>query len=182
VPGFLLTLLVMYFAFRYPGITIGGLFSPEYVNAPWSLRRVVDLPQNMYVPVLILSLGGTAEFIRVLRANLLDELKKPYVTTARAKGLREWGLILRHPVRVALNPFLSSAGWILAQLVSGSVIVVASIPGLPRVGPLLLDALWAQDMFLADALILLPGVLTIVGTFISNLVLAWADPRVRQQV
>ncbi|MBC7812775.1 MAG: ABC transporter permease [Burkholderiales bacterium] len=179
VPGFLLTLIVMYIGFRYFGVTIGGLFSPEYVNAPWSAGRVLDLLQNMVVPVFILGLSGTAELIRILRANLLDELKKPYVTTARAKGLRERDLILRHPVRVALNPFISTAGWLLPELVSGSVIV-ASILGLPMIGPLLLDALRAQDMYLAGALILLLGVLTIIGTMISDLLLVWIDPRVRQ--
>lgn len=179
VPGFLLTLIAMYVAFRYFGVTIGGLFSSEYVNAPWSVGRVVDLLQNMVIPFFILGLGGTAELIRVLRANLLDELHKPYVTTARAKGLREWGLILRHPVRVSLNPFLSTAGWILPELVSGSVIV-ASILGLPMIGPLLLEALRAQDMYLAGALILMLGVLTIIGTLLSDLLLAWIDPRVRQ--
>ncbi|MFN8447719.1 MAG: ABC transporter permease [Anaerolineae bacterium] len=178
IPGFLLTLIAMYVGFRYFGVTIGGLFSPEYVNAPWSVGRVGDLLQNLTVPVLILGLGGTAELIRVLRANLLDELHKPYVTTARAKGLREWGLILRHPVRVAVNPFLSTAGWILPELVSGSVIV-ASILGLPMIGPLLLEALRAQDMYLAGALILLLGVMTIIGTLLSDLLLAWVDPRIR---
>jgi peptide/nickel transport system permease protein len=178
VPGFLLTLIVMYIAFRYFGITIGGLFSPEYVNAPWSMGRISDLLQNMGIPIFILGLGGTAELIRILRANLLDELNKPYVMTARAKGLRERGMILRHPVRVALNPFLSTAGWMLPELASGSVIV-ASILGLPLIGPLLLEALKAQDMYLAGALILLLGVLTIIGTFLSDLLLAWIDPRVR---
>jgi peptide/nickel transport system permease protein len=179
IPGFLLTLIAMYVGFRYFGITLGGLFSPEYVNAPWSSERVFDLLQNICVPVFILGLAGTAELIRVLRANLLDELHKPYVTTARAKGLRELGLILRHPVRVALNPFLSTAGWILPDLVSGSVIV-AAILGLPLIGPLLLEALRAQDMYLAGALILLLGTLTIIGSLLSDLLLAWMDPRVRQ--
>jgi peptide/nickel transport system permease protein len=179
VPGFLLTLIMMYLGFRFFGVTIGGLFSPEYVNAPWSAARVLDLLQNMAVPVFILGLSGTAELIRILRANLLDELKKPYVMTARAKGVRERTLILRHPVRVALNPFISTAGWILPELVSGSVIV-ASILGLPMIGPLLLEALRAQDMYLAGALILLLGVLTIIGTMLSDLLLAWIDPRVRQ--
>lgn len=179
VPGFLLTLIVMYVGFRYFGVTIGGLFSPEYVNAPWSLGRVSDLLQNMGVPVFILGLGGTAELIRVLRASLLDELNKPYVVTARAKGLRESGLILRHPVRVALNPLVSTAGWLLPELVSGSVIV-ASILGLPLVGPLLLEALRSQDMYLAGALILLLGVLTVIGTLLSDLLLGWIDPRIRQ--
>ncbi len=178
VPGFLLTLIVMYIAFRYFGITIGGLFSPEYINAPWSVGRALDLLQNIGIPVFILGLGGSAELIRVLRANLLDELHKPYVTTARAKGLHEAGMILRHPLRVALNPFLSTAGWILPELVSGSVIV-ASILGLPLIGPLLLQALRSQDMYLAGALILLLGMLTIIGTFLSDLLLAWVDPRVR---
>lgn len=180
VPGFLLTLIAMYLAFRYLGITIGGLFSPEYINAAWSVGRVLDLISNLFVPVLVLGLSGTAELIRVLRANLLDELKKPYVLTARAKGLREAGLILRHPVRVSLNPFLSTAGWILPELVSGSVIV-ASILGLPMIGPLLLDALRAQDMYLAGALILMLGVFTVIGTMLSDFLLAWADPRVRQR-
>lgn len=178
VPGFLLTLIVMYIAFRYFDITIGGLFSPEYLNAPWSSGRILDLFQNLGIPVFILGLGSTAELIRILRANLLDELNKPYVTTARAKGLRELGMILRHPVRVALNPFLSTAGWMLPELVSGSVIV-ASILGLPLIGPMLLEALRAQDMYLAGAMILMLGVLTVIGTFISDLLLAWVDPRVR---
>ena len=178
MPGFLLTLIVMYIAFHYFGITIGGLFSPEYINAPWSVGRALDLLQNMGIPVFILGLGGSAELIRVLRANLLDELHKPYVMTARAKGLPERSMILRHPLRVALNPFLSTAGWILPELVSGSVIV-ASILGLPLIGPLLLDALRSQDMYLAGALILLLGMLTIIGTFLSDLLLAWVDPRVR---
>ncbi|MDZ4764514.1 MAG: ABC transporter permease [Chloroflexota bacterium] len=178
VPNFLLTLIVMYIAFRYFGVTIGGLFSPEYVNAPWSIGRLVDLLQNLIVPVFILSLAGTAELIRILRANLLDELYKPYVTTARAKGLPEWLVILRHPVRVSLNAFLSTAGWILPDLVSGSVIV-AAILGLPLIGPLLLEALTVQDMYLAGALILILGMLTIVGTLLSDLLLAWFDPRVR---
>ncbi|MBA3869509.1 MAG: ABC transporter permease [Anaerolineae bacterium] len=178
VPGFLLTLIVMYIAFHYFGITIGGLFSPEYINAPWSVGRALDLLQNIGIPVFILGLGGSAELIRVLRANLLDELHKPYVVTARAKGLHEAGMILRHPLCVALNPFLSTAGWILPELVSGSVIV-ASILGLPLIGPLLLQALRSQDMYLAGALILLLGMLTIIGTFLSDLLLAWVDPRVR---
>jgi peptide/nickel transport system permease protein len=181
VPGFLLTLIAMYLAFRYFGITIGGMFSPEYINAPWSMGRVLDLLSNLFVPVLILGLSGTAELIRVLRANLMDELKKPYVMTARAKGLREHTLIWRHPVRVALNPFLSTAGWMLPELVSGSVII-ASILGLPMIGPLLLEALRAQDMYLAGALILMLGLLTVIGTVISDLLLAWVDPRVRGNI
>lgn len=178
VPNFLLTLIVMYIGFRYFGVTIGGLFSPEYVNAPWSIARFIDLLQNLVVPVFILSLSGTAELIRILRANLLDELHKPYVMTARAKGLSERAVIFRHPVRVSLNAFLSTAGWILPDLVSGSVIV-AAILGLPLIGPLLLQALTVQDMYLAGALILILGILTIVGTLISDLLLAWLDPRVR---
>lgn len=179
VPGFLLTLIVMYVAFRYFGITIGGLFSPEYVNAPWSMGRIIDLLSNLAAPIFVLGLGGTAELIRVLRANLLDEMKKPYVMTARSKGIPEWKVILGHPVRVALNPFISTAGWILPELVSGSVII-ASILGLPLIGPLLLEALTSQDMYLAGALILLLGMLTVIGTALSDLLLIWVDPRVRR--
>lgn len=179
VPGFLLTLIVMYLAFRHFGVTIGGLFSPEYINASWSTDRVLDLLTNLFIPIFVLGLAGTAELIRVLRANLLDELKKPYVTTARAKGLPERRVILGHSLRVALNPLVSTAGWILPELVSGSVII-ASILGLPLIGPLLLEALRSQDMYLAGALILMLGTMTIIGTALSDLLLVWIDPRVRE--
>ena len=181
VPNFLLALILMYLGFRYFDADIGGLYSTEYVNAPWSAGRVWDLLKHLPLPALVLALSGTAEVIRVMRANLLDELRKPYVTAARAKGLSEWQVIVRHPVRVALNPFVSTIGYLLPYIVSGSVIV-SLVLSLPTVGPLLLRALLAQDMFLAGTIVLLLGVLTVIGTFISDVLLMWIDPRVRAEL
>ncbi|MCI0834963.1 MAG: ABC transporter permease, partial [Chloroflexi bacterium] len=158
--------------------SVGGLFSPEFVTASWSVARVLDLAQHMLIPIIILGTAGTASLIRITRANLLDELRKPYVVTARAKGMPEWKLILKYPVRLALNPAISLTAYILPFLISGSI-VVSVVLGLPTVGPILLKALVAQDMFLAGAIILLIGWMTIVGTFLSDLLLLWADPRVR---
>lgn len=180
VPNFLLALILMYLGFTFFGANIGGLFSQEYIDAPWSLARAWDLVKHLPLPAMILALSGTAEVIRVMRANLLDELRKPYVTAARAKGLAEWRVLLRHPVRVALNPFVSTIGYLLPYIVSGSVIV-SLVLSLPTVGPLLLRALIAQDMFLAGTIVLLLGVLTVVGTFISDLLLMWIDPRVQTE-
>jgi len=178
VPNFLLALLAMYFGYVWFDASIGGLFSAEYVDAPWSIGRSWDLAKHLPIPALILATSGTAEVVRVMRANLLDELGKPYVVTARAKGLSDWQVIIRHPVRVALNPFVSTIGYILPYVVSGSIIV-SLVLGLPTVGPLLLRALIAQDMFLAGAIVLLLGVMTVIGTFISDVLLMWIDPRVR---
>lgn len=178
VPDFMLALVMMYSAFVLFSFSVGGLFSPEFVTASWSPARVWDLARHMVIPVIILGTSGTASLIRITRANLLDELRKPYVTTARAKGMSEWKLILKYPVRMALNPAISLTAYILPFLVSGSI-VVSVVLGLPTVGPILLKALVAQDMFLAGAIILLIGVMTVVGTFISDLLLVWADPRVR---
>ncbi|MCI0837433.1 MAG: ABC transporter permease, partial [Chloroflexi bacterium] len=158
--------------------SVGGLFSPEFVTASWSVARVLDLAQHMLIPIIILGTAGTASLIRITRANLLDELRKPYVVTARAKGMPEWKLILKYPVRLALNPAISLTAYILPFLISGSI-VVSVVLGLPTVGPILLKALVAQDMFLAGAIILLIGWMTIVGTFLSDLLLLWADPRIR---
>ncbi|MEQ8674457.1 MAG: ABC transporter permease [Aggregatilineales bacterium] len=180
IPNFLLALLLMYFAFKNYGYVVGGLFSPEYVEAPWSWGRVLDLLSRMWIPVIIIGTAGTAGLIRTMRANLLDELKKPYVITARAKGLPEWKVILKHPVRIALNPFVSTVGWVLPQLVSGSVIV-AVVLSLPTTGPLLLNALTSQDMYLAGAFILMLSTLTVIGTLVSDLLLAWLDPRIRYE-
>lgn len=180
IPNFLLALLLMYFAFKNYGYVVGGLFSPEYVEAPWSWERILDLLSRMWIPVIIIGTAGTAGLIRTMRANLLDELKKPYVTTARAKGLAEWKVILRHPVRIALNPFVSTVGWVLPQLISGSVIV-AVVLSLPTTGPLLLNALTSQDMYLAGAFILILSTLTVIGTLVSDLLLAWLDPRIRYE-
>ena len=178
IPSFMLALILMYVGFKYFGANIGGLFSPEYLEAPWSLAKVWDLVQHLPLPALVLGLGGTAQMIRIMRANLLDELRKPYVVTARAKGLPETRLILKYPVRAALNPFASTIGYLFPYVVSGSIIV-SLVLSLPTVGPLLLKALIAQDMFLAGTIVLMLGVMTVIGTFISDLVLIWIDPRIR---
>ena len=178
IPNFLFALILMYLAYIWFGETLGGMFSPEYENARWSLARVWDFLSHAWAPILVLSMAGTAELIRILRANLLDELKKPYVVTARAKGLPEWKVILKYPVRLALNPLVSTIGWLLPALVSGSVIV-SVVMNLPTAGPMLLRSLTTQDMYLAGAIILLLSVLTVVGTLISDILLAWIDPRIR---
>jgi len=178
IPNFLLALILMYFGFRYLGLNVGGLFSAEYVQAPWSLARVWDLTKHLPLPAAVLAIAGTAQLIRIMRANLLDELRKPYVVTARAKGLTERRAILKYPVRAALNPFASSIAYLFPYLVSGSIIV-SLVLGLPTVGPLLLQALVAQDMFLAGAIVMLLGVMTVIGTLVSDLLLMWIDPRIR---
>jgi peptide/nickel transport system permease protein len=178
VPSFLLALLVLYFGFTLFDANIGGLFSAEYIDAPWSVGKVWDLLKHMPIPAIILGLAGTAQAVRIMRANLLDELRKPYVVTARAKGLSENRVVLKYPVRVALNPFASTIGYTLPYIVSGSIIV-SLVLSLPTVGPLLLKALIAQDMFLAGTIVLLLGVMTVIGTLLSDLVLMWIDPRIR---
>tara|TARA_R110002124_G_scaffold114535_22_gene269461 strand:+ start:19582 stop:20571 length:990 start_codon:yes stop_codon:yes gene_type:complete len=178
VPNFLFALLLMYLSFIWFGQTLGGLYSQGLENAPWSLAKLWDFLSHAWVPVLVLATAGTAELIRILRANLLDELKKPYVTTARAKGLAEWRVILKYPVRLALNPLISTIGWLLPALISGSVIV-SVVMNLPTAGPMLLRSLTTQDMYLAGAIILLLSILTVIGTLISDILLAWIDPRIR---
>ncbi len=181
VPGFLLALVIMYIQFKYFGKTsIGGLFSPEFAGAAWSWAKAGDLIKHIWVPVLILAFGGTAELIRIMRANLLDEKRKPYVVTARAKGLPEWKVLMKYPVRLALNPFVSTIGWTLPYLVSGSIIL-SVVMNLPTTGPMLLRALKVQDMYLAGSLILILSVLTIIGTLLSDILLALLDPRIRYQ-
>lgn len=177
-PNFLLALVLMYVAFAYFGQSVGGLFSPEYLDAPWSWGRVVDMLAHLWIPVVVLGTAGTASLIRLVRANLLDELSKPYVVTARAKGLSETRLILKYPVRVALNFFVSAQNNILVTLISGAVIV-SIVLSLPTVGPLLLHSLMSQDMYLAGSLILLLSILNVVSTLLSDIVLAWLDPRIR---
>lgn len=181
VPNFLLALILLYLAFRYFGANVGGLFSAEFELAPWSLAKVGDMLRHLPLPALVLALSGTAQLIRIMRANLLDELRKPYVVTARAKGLAEMRVILKYPVRSALNPFASTIAYLFPSIVSGSIII-SLVLSLPTVGPVLLKALIAQDMFLAGTIVLLLGVLTVIGTFISDLVLMWIDPRIRFQV
>lgn len=178
IPNFLFALVLMYVAFRYFGQGIGGLLSPEFEDAPWSWGKAADLASHLVIPTIVLGTGGTAALIRILRANLIDELGKPYVTTARAYGLPERRLLLKYPVRIALNPFVSTVGWILPTLVSGATIT-AVVLNLPMTGPLLLRALIAQDMYLAGSFIMMLSVLTVIGTLLSDLLLAWLDPRIR---
>ncbi|WP_417522871.1 ABC transporter permease [Marinovum sp.] len=180
VPNFLLALVMMYVAFKYFGQSVGGLVSPEYLDQPWSWEKLVDLLQHIWMPIFVVGTSGAAALIRIMRANLLDELYRPYVVTARAKGMSEFQLLLRYPVRVALNPFISTIGWILPTLVSGEIIV-AVVMNLPTTGPMLLRALLVQDMYLAGSLILIVSLLTVLGTLISDLLLAWIDPRIRYQ-
>jgi peptide/nickel transport system permease protein len=178
VPSFLLALVLMYVAAVQFGQEVGGLFSEPYQNAPWSLAKFWDLLKHLWIPVIILAISGTASLIRVMRANMLDELSKPYVTTARAKGLSEFRLLMKYPVRIALNPFISTLTWLLPNLVSGSIIV-AIVLNLPTAGPLLLQSLMSQDMYLAGAFVLLICALTLVGSLISDILLALVDPRIR---
>ncbi|MBX3001325.1 MAG: ABC transporter permease [Caldilineaceae bacterium] len=178
IPNFLLALVLMYIAFKYFNQSVGGLFSPEYADAPWTLAKVWDMLKHLWIPVIIIGTAGTAGLIRIMRANLLDELHKPYVVTARAKGLSETKLLLKYPVRMALNPFVSTLGWTLPVLVSGAAIV-SIVLSLPTAGPLLLRALMSQDMYLAGSFIMLLSTLTVIGTLISDILLAWLDPRIR---
>ncbi len=178
VPNFMLALLVMWGAFTWFGISIGGLFSPAFVDAPWSIARVLDLLKHLWVPMVVLGVGGTAGMVRIMRANLLDELRKPYVTTARAKGMRYWRMVLKYPVRIAINPFISGIGGILPMLFSGDAIV-GVVLGLPTTGPLLLDALMNQDMYLAGSFIMILSTLSVIGVLLSDLALAAIDPRIR---
>lgn len=179
-PNFLLALILLWFSYAYLGMNVGGLFSPEYAEAPWSLAKTWDLLKHLWIPVVIVGTAHTAKFIRIIRGNLLDELKKPYVTTARAKGLSEVRLILKYPVRVAINPLVSTIGWTLPELVSG-IAITAVVLNLPTTGPLLLSALLSQDMHLAGSFIMLLSILTVIGTLISDILLAWVDPRIRYE-
>lgn len=177
-PDFLLALLLLYISFAWFNQSVGGLFSPEYIDAAWSLARFGDLLAHLWVPLVILGTNGIASMTRIMRANLLDELRKPYVTTARAKGLTETRLTMKYPVRIAVNPLVSSSGGLLAGLISGEAIV-AVVLSLPTTGPMLLGALRAQDMYLAASFIMLLSVLTTVGVLLSDIALAWVDPRIR---
>lgn len=177
-PNFLLALIFMYLGYSYFGISPGGLFSPGYQEAPWSLAKCADLLAHLWIPVIVIGTEGTAGLIRIMRGNLLDEIPKAYVQTARAKGVHPVRLILKYPVRVALNPLISTVGWLLPGIVSGSVIV-AVVLGLPTTGPLLLRSLQSQDMYLAGSMIMILSFLTVIGTLISDLLLLWLDPRIR---
>ena len=177
-PNFLLALVLMIVFFQLFGLKIGGLFSIAYVNAPWSFAKVVDLLRHLPVPIIVIGTAGTAGLIRVLRGSLLDELRKQYVITARAKGMGERPLLFKYPVRVAVNPLVSTVGWLLPEIVSGETIV-AIVLGLPTIGPLVFFSLLQQDMFLAGSTIMLLSFLTVIGTLLSDLLLVWVDPRIR---
>ena len=179
-PGFLLALVLMVVFYNLFGLSVSGLFSAEYVNAPWSLGRLFDLFKHLPVPVIIIAAAGTASLIRVMRNCLLDEFRKQYVITARAKGVSERRLLFRYPVRVAINPIISTIGWMLPATISGGTIT-AMVLSLPTIGPILFRALRNQDMYLAGTIVMLLGFLTVVGTFISDLVLAWVDPRIHYE-
>jgi peptide/nickel transport system permease protein len=178
VPNFLLAIAMLWFFWNVFGMNLSGLFSDQYVDAPWSWLKFLDMLKHLWVPLVILGTGGIAGFVRTLRANLLDELSRPYVTTARAKGLTERRVIFKYPVRLALNPFVSTVGWALPGLISGTTIT-SIVLGLPTTGPLLLDALKGQDMYLAGSFLLVLSMLTVIGTFISDILLGVLDPRIR---
>jgi peptide/nickel transport system permease protein len=178
VPNFLLAIAILWFAWNTFGVNLAGLFSDRYVDAPWSFAKVLDMLKHLWVPLVILGTGGIAGFVRTLRANLLDELNKPYVTTARAKGLKERRVLFKYPIRLALNPFVSTVGWALPGLISGTTIT-SIVLGLPTTGPLLLDALKGQDMYLAGSFLMVLSFLTVLGTFISDILLGLLDPRIR---
>lgn len=178
IPEFLLALVLLYISSEYLGLSVGGLFSPEYVDASWSLAKVGDLMAHLWIPIVIVGVASTAGLVRTMRANLLDELNQPYVVTARAKGMPEGRLIVKYPVRMSLSPFISTLGWTLPAIISGEAIV-AIVLNLPTLGPLLLRSLQSQDMYLAGGIILIISVLTVVGTLISDVLLALSDPRIR---
>jgi peptide/nickel transport system permease protein len=177
-PGFMIALVIMWLAMTQLNLNVGGLFSSDYLLAPWSLDKLVDMLKHIWIPVVIIAISSTAGSIRTTRANLLDELNKPYVETARAKGLKEGKLVWKYPVRVALNPFFSTVGWSLAQLISGQMLV-AYVLSLQTTGPMMLRALMSQDMYLAGSFLLLLSAMTVIGTLVSDVLLAWVDPRIR---
>jgi peptide/nickel transport system permease protein len=178
VPGFLLALILMWIAYQGFGVSLGGLQSPQFMDQPMSPAKFIDLLKHLPVPIIVISMAGTAALIRTMRATLLDELGKQYVTTARAKGLRENKLIYKYPVRAAMNPIISSGGWLLPEIFSGETIA-AIVLGLPTIGPLLYRALLGEDMYLAAGCLMILSGLTIIGLLISDIILALTDPRIR---
>ncbi|KQZ48856.1 ABC transporter permease [Rhizobium sp. Root149] len=178
IPEFMLALILMWLGYAYFNMDVGGLFSRQYETAPWSWGKFVDLLEHLWVPIVVLAFGSTAGLIRVMRANMLDELGKPYVETAYAQGFTERTVVWRYPVRIALNPFISTVGWALPALFSGDIIA-AVVLNLPTTGPLLLKALQMQDMYLAGSFILILSVFTVIGTVLSDILLAVSDPRIR---
>lgn len=178
IPGFLLALVLLWLMFYAFGVNMSGLFSQGFVDAPWSLAKLMDMLKRIWFPILIIGLEGTAGLIRVMRGNLLDELQKQYVITARAKGLPEGPLLFRYPVRIAINPIVSTVGWLLPAIVGGEVLV-SIVLNLQTTGPVLLQAVISQDLYLAGSIVLLLGAWTVVAILIADLVLAWLDPRIR---
>lgn len=181
VPNFLLALVALWIYFNSTGEVIVGLFSPEYIMAPWSLGKAVDLLKHLWIPALITGTAGTAGLIRTMRANLLDEIRKPYVLTARAKGLTEGRLLYKYPFRVAMIPAVSTIGWVLPSLFAGELLT-SFVLGIPTLSPIFLGALLNQDMFLAGSIVLILSALTVIGTLVSDLLLAVVDPRIKESV
>ena len=177
-PAFLLALGLMWVVYLVFGISLGGLQSPQFMNQPWSWTAIKDLLWHLPVPIFVVAVAGMASLIRTMRASLLDELGRQYVTTARAKGLEERKLIWRYPVRMALNPIISSGGWLLAEMFSADT-VVGIVLGLPTIGPVMYRALLAEDMYLAASCVMVMSILTVIGFLISDIVLAFNDPRIR---
>jgi len=177
-PNFLLALVLMWLSFAYFHIPVTGLFSPEYVDAAWNIAKIGDMFKHMWVAVIVVGTAGTAGIIRVMRGCLLDELRKQYVITARAKGLSEGKLLFKYPVRMAINPLISTIGWLLPAIISGEAIT-AIVLNLPTTGPVLLRALLYQDMYLAGSFVLILSALVVIGNLISDISLAWLDPRIR---
>ena len=180
IPNFLLALAFIVISFYWFGQVPGGLFAPEYVDAPWSVAKVLDVLSRMWIPVVVLGTAGTAGYIRVLRGNMLDELGRQYVVTARAKGLNEEQVLWKHPFRIAINPLITAAGGLLSALLGGELIV-SIVLNLPTMGPLLYVAVLNHDAFLAGAMVMLLSVLLVVGYLLADILLSWVDPRVRYE-
>lgn len=179
-PNFLLALVLMYLGYAWFGVAVGGLFSPEYAGAPWNWGKFVDLLAHLWIPAVVIGTAGMAGLMRIMRANLLDELGKPYVTTAMAKGMHPAKIVIKYPLRIAINPFISTVGWMLPRLISGAAIV-SIVLSLPTTGPLLLESLMNQDMYLAGSFLLMLSTLTVIGTLVSDILLAITDPRIRYE-
>ncbi len=180
IPNFLFALILMVFFYKWFGLSVGGLFSPEYAEAPWSLSRFVDMLKHLPIPIIVIGTAGTAGLIRIMRGCLLDELQKQYVITARAKGVAERILLFKYPVRVAVNPIISTIGWTLPAIVSGEAIT-AIVLSLPTIGPLLYQAVMSEDMYFAGSVLIFQCFLVVIGTFISDVLLVCIDPRIRYE-
>jgi len=178
IPDFLFALVLMFIFFKFFGISIGGFYSLEFKNAAWSFAKLVDLIKHVWAPVIVIGAASTAFTIRVLRASMLDELRKPYVQVARSKGIPEAKIIFKYPTRVALNPIISTVGYIIPTVISGEMII-AYVMGLPTLGPALLNGALTQDMYLVGAIVMILSAFTIFGTLISDLLLVFTDPRIK---